>query len=52
MYISKDDLILEENGVRNNADFKYLYATWESYVFLHLPSGKKISFRRYDYESN
>lgn len=43
---SKGLLILDDNGVKNTADFKYLGADWKSYIFLHIPTGKKISFRR------
>lgn len=38
--------ILDENGVRNTADFKYMYRDWESYTFMHIPTGRKVSFRR------
>ncbi|MDQ0151172.1 hypothetical protein ACFO6R_13340 [Eubacterium multiforme] len=43
---SKGLLILDDNGVKNTADFKYMYADWESYTFKHIPTGKKVSFRR------
>lgn len=38
--------VLEKNKIKNTADFKYVYKDWESYTFMHLPTGKKVSFRR------
>lgn len=46
MQVSKIVLILEDNKIKNTADFEYMYADWESYTFKHIPTGKKISFRR------
>lgn len=39
-------VFLDEVGVKNNADFKYVRADWESYTFKHIPTGKLVSFRR------
>lgn len=38
--------VLEKNKIKNTADFKYVYKDWESCTFVHLPTGKKVSFRR------
>ena len=46
MRVSKSILILEDNRVKNTADFEYLYSDWESHTFKHIPTGRKVSFRR------
>ena len=46
LVVNRNVLILEDNGVKNTADFKYIKTDWESYTFKHIPTGKLVSFRR------